>query len=152
MDAEEAVVLNKFLDSVGKYITKGDRRVLTKLFFGEAMNETDQRQLSRTKDLLYHPAAKGKIKTLLPDNHEYPVDWRDQASCRDRDDLYLNRLGSNKNEKIPEIQRICGSCAVRAQCKQEFENRRPEKGAWIDGIGMSAINTAKKLRRQKQSS
>lgn len=86
------------------------------------------------KSLLKHPSVIEKIVELSglesPQELEETA-WKKQAACKG--DTRFVSTGPTGHEIIrhkPQLEKICGDCAVRAECSTYAEVRSVEKGFW----------------------
>lgn len=125
------------------YITASDRSTLQKIALGQSLFDGDARR-QRDLELFYkHPAIRAVIEVLRPTDVVKVEAWQDDAACEGEPELY-SKTKPLTAEENRAVMRICGGCAVRAECQTFFEQNKPTRGRWVDGRSSAEFKPAKK--------
>jgi len=120
------------LELLRKYVNKEDNTLLDKIAAGEALFERERKRERAMSIIFEHPAVRPQLEALRPADVPHVSDWRDEAACKQEAELYAHSK-RYKPETLEQIQKICGSCAVRQACGAFFLEHQPQRGRWIDG-------------------
>ncbi len=87
----------------------------------DAAAETQRRKA----DMLELHAARKDLSEHIP--IPAPYAWVDQAMCKD---ISTKEFFPEDGEGVKVIQKVCGGCAVRAECLEYALENRIEHGVW----------------------
>lgn len=123
-------------DFLSSFLTPSQLEAVELVKSGEVEgNESGKRVwVGINKSLLKHPAVIEKIVELsgLEASQELEeAAWKKEAACKgDTRFVSTGSTGHELRQHKPQLEKICGNCAVRAECSTYAEVRCVEKGFW----------------------